>query len=222
MSAVKLFEHKEHDARHQCLIYDGAPSQQLPALAAMIYRKLKEGYRCLYLNSRPMVAGIQSCLAALGVDVATETTKGSLILTSETALSEDGVFDIDLMLRKLENALDQALVAGYEGLWATGDMSWEFGPEKNFEKLMEYERRLEELFRKRRELGGICQYHRDTLPREAARQGLLTHRAIFINQTLTRINPHYAPTAQPIEHPLENPALDEAMAALCGLQNEKI
>lgn len=50
------------------------------------------------------------------------------------------------------NALDQALDDGYIGLWVTGDMTWEFGPEKNFAKLLEYEWRLEELFHRRPEL----------------------------------------------------------------------
>ncbi len=54
--------------------------------------------------------------------------------------------------------------------------------EKNFAKLMEYEHRLEELFSKRRELCGICQYHLDTLPHAAARGSLAdSTNAIFIN-----------------------------------------
>jgi MEDS: MEthanogen/methylotroph, DcmR Sensory domain len=80
---------------------------------------------------------------------------------------------------------------GYEGLWATGDMSWEFGPQKDFSKLLEYETRLEEFFREHPTISGICQYHADTLPREVLSQGLLTHPSIFINETLSRINPHY-------------------------------
>src|ERR1700722_7286144 len=168
----------ENEARHQCLIYEGSPSKQLPKMAATIQRKLNEGQRCLYLNSRPMVAGIRSSLAALGVDVAYELARGSLILSSDPVTSPDGSFDVGLMLRKLEDAINQALSDGYEGLWATGDMTWEFGSEKNFTKLMEYERGLEGLFRKRRELSGICQYHRDALPHEAVRKGLLTHRMI--------------------------------------------
>jgi hypothetical protein len=61
--------------RHQCLIYDGAPSQLLPELAAVTQKMLLQHYRCLYLNSQPMVAGMRSYLAATGVDVAHETTK---------------------------------------------------------------------------------------------------------------------------------------------------
>ena len=33
---------------------------------------------------------------------------------------------------------------GCEGLWATGDTSWEFGPQRDFSKLLEFETRLEE------------------------------------------------------------------------------
>ena len=66
-------------SRHQCLIYSGSPARHLPALAALIRRKLEERHRCLYLDSPPMVAGIRSYLSAAGVEVAREVGKGSLI-----------------------------------------------------------------------------------------------------------------------------------------------
>lgn len=209
----------ELDTRHQCMIYEGSPSQKLHALAAIIQGKLDEGFRCLYLNSRPMVAGMRSCLAALGIDVVHEIAKTRLVLSSETVTTADGGFECELMLHKLENALDQALTDGYKGLWASGDMTWEFGPKKNFEKLMEYEQGLENLFRKRSELCGICQYHRDTLPHEVTRQGLLTHPALFINETLSWVNPHYLPTALPPNHLAPNPEMDATIAALCQFSN---
>jgi hypothetical protein len=211
----------EDKFRHQCLIYNGSPSQQLPALAAAIQQKLDEGLRCLYLNSRPMVTGLRSCLAARGVDVGYEVAKARLILSSEPMISADGDFEVGLMLEKLEGALDQALNDGYQGLFATGDMTWEFGSEKNFAKLMESEYRLEELFSRRQELYGICQYHQDTLPREVTRRGLLTHRMIFINETLARINPHYVPFEQSNMQLAMNPDLDEMVTAVCQLPHTK-
>jgi hypothetical protein len=211
----------EREPRHQCLIYDGPPSKQLPAMAAVIKRMLDGGHRCLYLNSRPMVAGIKSCLASIGVDVVSEVAKARLVLSSESFTSVKGDFDIDVMLHKLEDALDQALKDGYIGLWASGDMTWELGSEKNFPKLMEYEHRLEELFCKRPELCGICQYHQDTLPREVTRGALLTHRMIFVNETLSRINPHYVPSALANEPMASNLDLDKMLTALRQLQSAK-
>lgn len=44
----------------------------------------------------------------------------------------NGVFDVARMLGMLADAVNDALAHGYAGLWATGDMTWELGSEKNF------------------------------------------------------------------------------------------
>lgn len=204
----------ELESRHQCLIYSGAPSQKLQLLATIIQRKLDEGYRCLYLNSAPMVAGMRSTLAAMDIDVASEIENQRLILSSEP-VSVEGEFSSKNMLDKLENSLDQAIEDGYKGLWASGDITWEFGPGKDFAKLLEYELGLEELFGRRAELCGICQYHQDTLPKDALRQSLMVHPGIVINETLTRINPHYLKSSRPVDLDTTS-KLDEMIATLLG------
>jgi hypothetical protein len=172
-------------------VYGGSPAAQLPALTALIRQKLNENYRCLYLNSVPMVAGLRSYLYAVGVDVPMEIMKGSLVLASDQRHLTEGRFDPNRMLNMLEEALARALKDGYRGLWATGDMSWEFGPEKDFSKLLDYEWQLEAFFRTHPGLSGICQYHTDTLPREVIQPALQTHQALFLNDTLSWLNPHY-------------------------------
>jgi hypothetical protein len=179
-------------ARHKCLIYEGSPSRHLEAVAACIKRQLNENYRCLYLNSEPMVAGLRSYLAALGVDVDEECTRTSLVLSSGTKhLGRNSVFNVERMLRFLEEALVRALRDNFIGLFASGDMTWEFGPRKNFSKLFEYEWRLERFFREHPQVIGVCQYHIDTLPREAVRAGAILHETIFVDETLTVPNPNY-------------------------------
>jgi DcmR-like sensory protein len=205
----------EPTPRHQCLIYKGAPSRHLPALAEAMREKLRQNYRCLYLNSPPMVAGLRSYLAATGVDVAQEVARRRLILTSDQQHLADGSFNVDRMLQTLENLLNNSLRDRYAGLWAVGDMTWELGPEKDPARLLEYEWRLEKVFRQRPELGGICQYHADTLPRELMRQSLLVHPSIFVNQTLSLVNPHYFHSEE-LPREADNSAnLDEVLTRLC-------
>lgn len=180
-------------SRHQCLIYEGSPSLMLRSIAEVARQKLKEGYRCVYLNSPPMVAGMKSYMAAAGADVGHEINRGSLVLSSDQNHLAKGAFDVDQMIRTLEFSIEQSVRDGYKGLWATGDMTWEFGPQQNFDKLIEYEWRLEELFRKGPHLSGICQYHKDTLPHEVLRLGLQSHQNLFVNETLSLVNPHYVP-----------------------------
>jgi len=120
------------------------------------------------------------------------------------------------MLRLLTDAVGQALKDGYHGLWATGDMGWEFGPEKSFCKLLEYEWKLEELFEVQPALSGICQYHADTLPHEVLRQGLMAHQALFINETLSRLNAHYISRTSSTAHGPSHAELDSVINGLCN------
>jgi hypothetical protein len=203
------------EPRHQCLIYSGPPSRHLPALADTMREKLRQNYRCLYLNSPSMVAGLRSYLAAAGVDVAREVAKSRLILSSDQAHLINGNFNMDLMLKALENLLNNALRDRHTGLWAVGDMTWELGMDTDPARLLEYEWRLEKIFRQRPELGGICQYHADTLPRALMRQSLLVHPSVFINQTLSLINPHYLHSEERANEPDHSDTLDAALTRLC-------
>jgi hypothetical protein len=140
-----------------------------------------------------MVTGIWSYLASSGVNVADAVREKRLILTSDRSHLVDGVFDPQRMLRLLDAALDEALKDGHAGLWASGDMAWEFGPERDFRKLVEYERGLEAFFQAHPALDGVCQYHADLLPDAVVQQGLELHPGLYVNETLSRINPRYQP-----------------------------
>jgi hypothetical protein len=180
--------------RHQCLIYSGDPSRQLASLAASIHAHLKRNYRCLYLNSPPMNDGIRSYLIASGLNVFDEIHKKRLILSSDRSHLRNGVFEPQLMMESLRSALNTALNDGYVGLWASGDMAWEFGDANDFSKLSEYERSLDAFFTSHPTLRGVCQYHADMLPKGVAELGVTAHPAIYVNETLSRTNPDYLPS----------------------------
>jgi hypothetical protein len=181
--------------QHQCLVYEGSPVHYLPELAAQIRQKLGNNIRCLYLNSPSMVAGMRSYLFAAGIDLEKEIDKGSLILTSGQQAT-GGSFDGKKMLTLLEDLVTQALADGYAGFWATGDMTWELGGDRDVSKLIEYEFELEKLMQRQPALSGICQYHVDTLPQNVVRQALTAHKSIYANETLARINPYYVEPEQ--------------------------
>lgn len=197
--------------RHQCLIYEGSSSKHLAAIAAMIGQKLAMRHRCLCINNRPMVAGIRSHLASAGVDVVHEVAQGNLIFSPMHGHLREGKFDVDFMMETVRSSLEKARKDGYAGLWATGDMSWEFGPEKDFSKLLEYECRIEEFILANPDFGGICQYHAGTMPRIYLCQALLTHQKLFIDENLSRTNPHYLDPCTIKQEASNNPALEVAL-----------
>lgn len=187
---------QNHDTRHQCLIYSGAPSEQLRSIGEVIVARLDAGYRCLYMNSPVMVSGLRSYLAAAGLDLDRRMSTGSLVLSSDQSHLREGRFDVEPMISMLREAVLRAQTEGLKGLWASGDMTWEFGNEINLEKLLRYECRLEELFHEQPGLCGICQYHMDTLPSSSIQEALYVHPGVFINEALSKLNPHYVATGR--------------------------
>lgn len=177
--------------RHQCLVYHGAPSEHLADLALLIRKKLDANFRCLYLNSPAMVAGIRAYLTSSGINVSEAIIQKRLILSSGQDHLVNKAFDPDRMMDMLEETHDAALKDGFAGLWASGDMAWEFGPARDFSTLVDYERALERFFRTHPTLSGVCQYHADVLPDDVVQNGLAVHPAHYINETLSRLNPHY-------------------------------
>jgi hypothetical protein len=103
--------------RHQCLIYEGSPSKHLRSLAQVMIAKLQANNRCLYLNSPSMVAGTRSYLAAAGLDVAQEVSKGSLVLSWDAGHLVDGRFEVNRMFGMLSDSVNAALADGYSGLF---------------------------------------------------------------------------------------------------------
>lgn len=205
-------------SRHQCLVYSGPPSRHLRPVAVTTRTMLSRGNRCIYLNSEPMVAGLRSCLAAEGVDVEEAIGKGALTLSSDQGHLVDGAFDIEAMLRTLESTLNETLADGFSGLWASGDMTWEFGPRRDFSTLLEYEWRLEDFLRTHPQMSGICQYHSDSLPREAMRAAVRTHQSIFVNETLSMVNPHYSRAQLAAKEGSQAAAFDGFVGRLLQLQ----
>lgn len=183
----------ESAPRHQCMIYDGSAIRHLTGLATLARERLKANYRCMYLNSPAMVAAMRSQLTAAGVDAQRELDKGALILSSDRDHLLSDRFDVDLMLGMLTCAVRQALDDGYNGLWASGDMAWEFGGEKNFSRLLEYEHALQDVFEREPALSGVCQYNMETLPNDVIQWGLWTHHAVYINEMVWQANPYYEP-----------------------------
>jgi signal transduction histidine kinase len=153
---------------------------------------LRNNWRCLYLGSPEMVQMVDTALVATGIDTVREAKRGALVLSSDRSHLAGGKFVPEKMIDGLCSMIDGALSDGYEGLCATGDMKWELGPDKNFDVLLDYEARLDQVFRAK-PLRGICQYHRKFVPAQAVRDALVTHPSAYIGNVLNRDNLFYIP-----------------------------
>jgi len=184
--------HTEDISHHKCLIYEGDPSEQLPVVIPFLLEGLRNNWRCLYVGSPDSSRMVEQALTDRGVNTSRESARGALIFSSERTHLDAGSFIPRQMVDWLSGAVDDAVHSGFEGLYATGDMKWELGADGNFEHLLEYEARLEQLFQNK-PVRGICQYHRNVLPPRAVQNALITHRSATLGSTLKRDNFFYIP-----------------------------
>ena len=189
---LSAFGSSEEVSRHKCLIYDGRLSEQLSVIVPFLLDGLRNNWRCLYVASPEAAQMVERALAAMGVNTVAEARRNALVISSDRSHLSVGTFDPGLMVDWLSDSIDDAVRAGFEGLCATGDMRWELGADENFDYLLEYEARLEQLFRSK-PLRGICQYHRDILPPQAIRHALVTHRSAYVGTALEPDNFFYFP-----------------------------
>jgi len=189
--------------RHLCLIHEGSPAVHLGIIAPFLAQGLKDGGRALFHGSPTMAAALRSCLSGGSVNVPQEIQRGSLVLVTDQAHLKNGRFDPMTQLAMIEELYYRTLTEGYTGLWGAGDVAWEFGSNKNLLLLLEYEYGVGKLFDRLPELHGICQYHKDILPLHSVGSALLTHRAVFLDQTQPHDNPFYTPP-QPVLSPFPN------------------
>jgi hypothetical protein len=207
--------------QHQCLIYQGDPSRRFLSLASTLETKLKWNYRCIFLGSPGRVTDLRRCMEAVGINAAAELAQGNLIFSSEQHVF-DGRFDANGLATSLAETVEQSLRDGYAGLWVTGDVVWEIGSANESWKLPEYERLVEDLFREYPQLGAVCQYHVDAFPPEAIREALLVHPTIYLDEYLSRVNPHYVNSADHARAATHGAALDSAIRNLIQPASAKL
>lgn len=106
----------------------------------------------------------------------------------ETYLA-DGVFDPDRMIRRLEQASQEALADGWEGLRITGEMTWALRGHPGSERLAEYESRLNRFFPDSN-VTAICQYDTRIFEGKKLCQALSTHPGVIVGRE-AYANPFY-------------------------------
>ncbi|MGC4095695.1 MAG: MEDS domain-containing protein [Nitrospira sp.] len=189
LSLQKLLPDISH-GDHCCLLYSSR-QDQVEATVPFLALGLERNERCVYVGDDDSIGQIRSGLKGAGVSLESELQKKRLILSSGHDYLESGRFDTDKMLSFLQQSYDSALKDGFAALRATGDVSWEVGPEKDFSNIVYYETLLDVFFLGKK-MVGMCQYPKHKCPPEVISGILTSHKIAALDQVICS-NFHYVP-----------------------------
>src|ERR1700719_2635644 len=157
--------------QHLCLIY-ATQEEQFSAAIPFLRIGLELGEKCIYVADAKTTAALMNAMRANGIDVDAAIRQGSFTITNGYPLP--GNFVPDRMINFLAESVKAARSEGYSALRVIGEMVWVTGIEPRPESLMEFEAKVNHLFRDEAALA-ICQYDRKAFPPEVLLEVLRTH-----------------------------------------------
>jgi PAS domain S-box-containing protein len=198
----QLAGHVKH-GDHLCVVCED-PEERLAAATQYIADGLRANEFVMYAADADTTQTLQKKLANLGIDVAAELARGALDFpTAYDAYLNDGKFDPDLMYAEFDRAITAALEAGFTGCRFAGEPVWAIDKAELRPGLLEFEARLNGLFRDRK-AAGLCVYDKHAWPAEVVRDILRTHPVAVVGDLVCTRNlyfekPHAAMPGDSVE-----------------------
>ena len=193
---------------HYCGIYR-TDDDHRAIIADFVREGVARNEKMFYLVNLQTTEQLRATLSAAGIEVDALVDKGQLvIMTAKEAYLRDGQFDPDRMIKLLSDETDKALAEGYTALRATGEMTWALAGEPGSERLVEYEARVNELF-KHKKCYGLCQYDRRRFDSEMLLDILHTHpKVLFGKEGLDNSQMYFVPPDAFLERDRQSATLD--------------
>ncbi len=176
---------------HMVVIYDNE-NEIINILINYISLNLKNNYRCFYItgdtNTNLFLQKLKN-----SIDYRKYLNKNQLvILNKEDLYVKDGTFSPDKMIDLLIRESRTAVSDGYNGLAITGEISWALEFNDGFEKILEYEWKLNEKVFSEYPVSSICRYNLNKFTNEMIKNIIQVHPYIIWKDKVHE-NPFYIP-----------------------------
>jgi hypothetical protein len=150
---------------HVCFLYRSEDALH-EMLAQFVNEGLKKGEQCVCVETTRVQQRLCGDLRALAIDFEKEIAKGSLVfLSEEEVYFKSGEFDPQRLVKQLNESINRSQEAGFSGFRISGEISRASGDAMIQEKVIDYERRVDECFTDRKAIG-FCHYRFDAFPEE--------------------------------------------------------
>jgi PAS domain S-box-containing protein len=185
----QLSGHVKH-GDHLCVICED-PQQRLNVAAQYIADGLRQNEFVMYAADAATTDTLRQLLKQRGIDVEREIERGALNLpTAYEAYLRDGDFNPDAIYAEFDQAITNALAAGFSGCRFAGEPVWAIDRAELRPGLIEFETRLNSLFRNR-QAAGLCVYDKNAWPAVVVRDVLRTHPVAVVDDLVCKSNVFY-------------------------------
>lgn len=177
---------------HMVVLYDDNDNlYNAEIIAAYISSRILKNEKCFYiagdLNDKVITEKLERY-----IDSEKVVSSGQLsILTKEDAYSKEGYFNPDNMIELLKKLSLEAIEEGYEAFAITGELSWLLEYDDGFDKIMEYEYKLNKEIFGVYPVSAICRYNLNKFSNEMIKNIIEVHPIIIWEGKLHE-NPFYA------------------------------
>jgi len=193
MSLMSTFEKLKITSAgdHMVLLYDN-DEYSSEIIAAYIASRLIKHEKCFYITGDGDVKLMLHKLSKL-VTADDYIESGQLsILSKSDAYSKEGRFDPDIMIDLLKVLSNEAVEEGYNAFAITGEISWVLEYESGFDKIMDYEYKLNDRIFGKYPVSAICRYNVKKFSSEMIQSIIEVHPLIIWKGEIHE-NPFYIP-----------------------------
>lgn len=174
---------------HMVLLYDN-DVYNAEISAAYIGSRVMRNEKCIYIAGDDDKELLMQKLDLI-IDVEEALSKGQLsILNQSDAYSKEGQFNPDRMISLIKELSLEAISQGYEAFAITGEVSWVLQYDSGFEKIMDYEYKLNSEIFGNCPVSAICRYNLNKFSSEMIKNVIDVH-PIIIWEGEIHHNPYY-------------------------------
>ena len=174
---------------HMVLLYDN-DAYNAEISAAYIGSRIMRNEKCIYIGGDDDQELLIEKLDLI-VDIKGAIAKGQVsILNKEDVYSKDGYFSPDNMIALLKEMGLKAIEEGYKAFAITGEISWVLEYEDGFERIMEYEYKLNSEIFGKYPVSAVCRYSINRFTSEMIKNIIEVH-PIIIWEGQIHDNPFY-------------------------------
>ncbi|HHU36501.1 MAG TPA: HD domain-containing protein [Treponema sp.] len=174
---------------HMVLLYDN-DEYNAEIIAAYIGSRVMRNEKCLYIAGDDDQKLLLEKLNLL-IDTEKAIYKGHIsIFKQSDAYSKDGSFNPDNMIALIKKMSLEAIEQGYDAFAVTGEISWVLQYESGFEKIMEYEYKLNNEIFGTYPVSAVCRYNLNKFSSEMIKHIIDVHQ-IIIWEGEVHHNPFY-------------------------------